>query len=66
MVNTKMLVIAVIAFMLFGALAPTALSLIEGYSPTDTVLAIVWPLSATLFVLGIALAFFDLGDVGLK
>ena len=64
--NTKGIILAVISFILFASLAPTALSLIEGYTPTDSILSIVWPLSAVLFLVGVALSYFDIGEDGLK
>jgi hypothetical protein len=57
MVNLKYIVGGAIGILLIGLLAPIGLAAMESYVPTDATNAIIWPLVATFFLLGVGLKF---------
>lgn len=57
MVSLKYVVAGAISILLIGLLAPIGLTAMESYVPTDATNAIIWPLVATFFLLGVGLKF---------
>ncbi len=47
-----------VGFLLFAVLGAAALTQLESYSPTDPILAVVWPIAGVLYVVGTGLSFF--------
>lgn len=52
------LVAIAVGVMMLGILLPIGLSAWEDYTPTNSTLAVIWPIGAVLIVLGIVLGFF--------
>lgn len=57
MVSLKYVVAGAIGILLLGLLSPIGLRAMESYTPTDPTNAIIWPLVATFFLLGVGLKF---------
>lgn len=53
----KYIVGGAVGILLLGVLGPIGLEAIEAYEPTDPTLAIIWPLTAVFFALGVGLKF---------
>lgn len=47
-----------IGFLLFAVLGAVALTQLESYTPTNSILVVVWPISGVLYVVGTGLSFF--------
>jgi hypothetical protein len=57
MVSLKYIVAGAVGVLLLGLLAPIGLTAMESYIPTNATNAIIWPLVATFFLLGVGLKF---------
>ena len=57
MVSMKYIVGGAVGILLLGVLGPIGLDAMESYVPTDPTLAIIWPLTAVFFVLGVGLKY---------
>ena len=55
--NASDIAVASVGFLMFAVLGAVALGQLESYTPTDPILAIIWPLAGVLFVVGVALSY---------
>ena len=55
--EARQVAVASIGFLLFAVLGATALQQLETYTPTDPILAVIWPIAGVLFIIGVALSY---------
>ena len=61
MANVRGLILLAVGVLMLGVLLPVVLAEWESYSPTDSTLAVIWPIGAVIIVIGAVMQFLPSG-----
>lgn len=62
MASVRGLILLAIGILMLGVLVPVGLAQWESYTPTDSILVIIWPIGAVIIVIGIVMRFLPGGS----